>query len=131
MISILFLFLAGIMNAVMDTLQFRYSVSIFSSYAWRWWADPRVSWMNKWKDGKREKGEAFLGSSTVFVWTTDLWHFAQSLMISFFVIGALFYSPIVPYFGNWFDTLLDFLILKVAFSMGFEIFWSKVFVKQI
>ena len=127
MISIIFLCLAGIMNAVMDTILFRYEQSIFNSRVWRQWANPIVSWRNKWKDGKKELGEAFPGSSTIFVWTTDLWHFAQSMMISFFVIGALSYSPICTLFGDTAGLLIDFAILKIAFSISFEICWSKIF----
>lgn len=125
MISIVFLMLAGIANAVMDTLQFRYSISVFNSPMWREWADPRISWKNKWKDGKKEKGERFLLSSTVFVWTTDLWHFAQSIMISSFVLAAICYSPVFG-LGGWWDILIDFLLFKTAFSISFELFWRKI-----
>lgn len=34
-------------------------------------------WRNKWKNGDPNQGEAFLGSSNVFVWTTDFKHAAD------------------------------------------------------
>ena len=36
--------------------------------------NPKLSWMNKWKNKDYKQGEKFIGSSTVFVMFTDLWH---------------------------------------------------------
>jgi hypothetical protein len=36
--------------------------------------NPSESWKRKWKNGDPKQGEAFPGSSTFLVWTTDLWH---------------------------------------------------------
>jgi hypothetical protein len=61
------IFLAGICEGVMDYLQFRYSKDN------KFW-NPKLSWVNKWKDGKRENGERFFLSSTILVFVTDGWH---------------------------------------------------------
>ena len=132
MLSILFLSLAGICNAIMDTILFHWDKSIFKGSKLEWWANPAVSYKNKWKNhSNSEDGEKFPGSSTIFVWVTDLWHFAQSFMITFFVLGVLFYDGIVVIEGYPLVSLLiDFIILKSVFSLTFELFWSKILKKK-
>jgi hypothetical protein len=132
MLSILFLSLAGICNAIMDSILFHWDKSIFKGSKLEWWANPKVSYKNKWKNhSNSEDGEKFSGSSTIFVWVTDLWHFAQSFMITFFVLGALFYDGIVVIKGYPLVSLLiDFIILKSVFSLTFELFWSKILKKK-
>ena len=77
--------LAGMCNAVMDKINFHWDESIFKGSKFEQWANPLYSYRNKWKNKSNSlHGEKFLGSSTIFVWTTDLWHFSQSFMISFF-----------------------------------------------
>ena len=132
MLSILFLSLAGICNAIMDSILFHWDKSIFKGSKLEWWANPEVSYKNKWKNhSNSEDGEKFPGSSTIFVWVTDLWHFAQSFMITFFVLGVLFYDGIVVIKGYPLVSLLiDFVILKGVFSLTFELFWGKILKKK-
>jgi hypothetical protein len=132
MLSILFLSLAGICNAIMDSILFHWDKSIFKGSKLEWWANPEVSYKNKWKNhSNSEDGEKFPGSSTIFVFITDLWHFAQSFMITFFVLGVLFYDGIVVIKGYPLVSLLiDFVILKGVFSLTFELFWSKILKKK-
>jgi hypothetical protein len=127
MVSIFFIALAGICNSIMDTIQFKFIESIFSKYPkLRQWSNPTFSWKNKWKNGDPKQGERFLGSSTMFVWVTDLWHFSQSLMITFFCLAAICYKPCF-YTSNYIINLfLQLIILKTTFSLCFEIFWSKI-----
>ena len=132
MLSVLFLSLAGICNAIMDTILFNWDKSIFKGSKLEWWANPEVSYKNKWKNhSNSEDGEKFPGSSTIFVFITDLWHFAQSFMITFFVLGVLLYDGIVVIKGYPLVSLLiDFVILKGVFSLTFELFWSKILKKK-
>lgn len=132
MLSILFLSLAGICNAIMDSILFHWDKSIFKGSKLEWWANPEVSYKNKWKNhSNSEDGEKFPGSSTIFVFITDLWHFAQSFMITFFVLGVLLYDGIVVIKGYPLVSLLiDFVILKGVFSLTFELFWGKILKKK-
>lgn len=132
MLSILFLALAGMCNAIMDKINFHWDESIFKGSKLDWWANPEVSYKNKWKNNSNSTdGEKFPGSSTVFVWVTDLWHFAQSFMITFFVLAVLFYGDgIVNLFDTtWINMVCDLIILKGAFSLSFELFWSVILKK--
>lgn len=127
MLSILFLALAGVCNAIMDKINFHWDDSIFKGSKLEWWANPEISYKNKWKNHSNDAdGEKFPGSSTIFVWTTDLWHFAQSFMITFFILSGISYgSGIVSVFNNnWINVIIDFIILKSVFSVTFELFWS-------
>lgn len=132
MLSILFLTLAGMCNAIMDKINFHWDESIFKGSKLEWWANPEVSYKNKWKNNSNNlDGEKFPGSSTIFVWVTDLWHFAQSFMVTFFVLGTLFYGDgIINVFETrWFNMVCDLIILKGAFSLSFELFWSVILKK--
>lgn len=110
--------LAGIANSIMDTVMFRYPSSIFNRYDANWW-DPRVSWRNKWKNGDPTQGEKYWGSSRWFVRFTDAWHFYQGMMFTGF-IGA------IVMYGTLFNFLLDFVILYLAFSVTFSVFYDYI-----
>ena len=129
MTSILFIILAAICNAIMDNVLFHYYKSIFKNSRWEQWAIADISWMNKWKNGDITQGERFPFSSTIFVWTTDLWHFAQSFMITFFVLVAIFYSPIISFDNYIIEVVVNVVIFKAIFSLTFELFLSKILVK--
>jgi hypothetical protein len=122
MITILFSILAGIFNASMDVVSFRWEKSFFFKRLNKYsqFFDPKVSWKNKYKNGDHEQGERFPFSTTVFVFLTDWWHLAKTLMIISFTLGMVFYTPILG--------IIDFFIFYLFFSMTFEIFFSKILV---
>jgi hypothetical protein len=122
MISAILLIIAGIFNACMDVLRFKFNASIFSSWKNQQWINPAISSQNKWKyiDGVWS-GEKFWGSSTVLVWTTDFWHFCKFLMLICIMFALVFYHPLI----NWWT---DFLIFYCSFTILFEIFYSKIFI---
>jgi hypothetical protein len=122
-ISILLMIFAGICNSFMDVLKTRFNKSIFQGKKPANWIDPAMSWPNKWKNGDKSQGERFLGSSTVFVWITDLWHLCKMLMLLGIALAIVFYVPIVAWWIDWF-------ILYCAFTIPFEIFYSKVLIKS-
>lgn len=122
-ISIVLMIFAGICNSVMDVLKTRYNTSLFAKWKHQNWLKPSLSWRNKWKDGDSKKGERFLGSSTVFVWLTDFWHLAKMLMLVSIAFAIVFYSPIIAWWIDWF-------ILYCAFTIPFEIFYSRIWTKK-
>lgn len=127
MISILFFTLAGICNAIMDKINFHWDESIFKGSKYEQWANPAISYKNKWKNRSNSlHGERFPGSSTIFVWTTDLWHLAQSFMISFFILGGLFSGEglVTVFETQWINLVLDFILFKLVFSLSFELWWT-------
>lgn len=122
-ISIILLMIAGICNSIMDVLKTRFNKSIFQGKNPASWIDPAMSWPNKWKNGKKDQGERFPGSSTVFVFVTDLWHLAKMIMLVAIMFAAVLYNPILVWWIDWF-------ILYCSFTIPFEIFYSKVLIKS-
>ena len=122
-ISIVLMIFAGICNSVMDVLKTRYNTSLFAKWKHQNWLKPSLSWRNKWKDGDSKKCEKFPVSSTVFVWITDFWHLAKMLMLVSIAFSIIFYSPIVKWWIDWF-------ILYCAFTIPFEIFYSRIWTKK-
>lgn len=119
MISLLFLALAAICNSVMDTISFRYNISIFRNLNVKFW-NPLYSWENKWKNGDPDQGERFFGSSTFLVFLTDAWHLFKSLSILFVALAIVYYNKITNY------TLLDVLIYHTLFGSIFEVFFGHL-----
>jgi hypothetical protein len=127
-IIVILLFMSGaFFNSIMDVLQFRYEKSIFKNNVNQQFFNPKISWRNKWKDGDPEKGEAYPGSSTVFVLFTDAWHLAQFLMFTCFEVAVIFLLYKLYRF-NWYILTLIFLGMKVLFGMTFELFFKYLLI---
>jgi len=115
--SLAILIVAGIMKGIMDTLQFHYDKSFASKFKNQQWWNPKLSWKNKYKD----RGDSFIVNlfekidNTFFVFVTDAWHLSQSIMITAMIMAIVLYQPITPYI------LLDILILRVSFGIGFKL----------
>jgi len=127
--------IAGAANAVMDTLVHHYDQSIFPKMGkavWFW--NPKVSWQRKWKDGKKENGEAFPLSSTALVFLTDGWHLFQFIQNRFYNIafGAFAISGVLnPYEGPvWVLFVFIFVMAAVVHSVSFEVFYGKILIKN-
>jgi len=119
------LLLAAFFNSVMDVLQFRYSQSVFANQTkHESFLNPSISWQNKWANGDPAQGEAYLGSSTVFVLLTDCWHLAQFLMFTCFevIILLLLYQL---YKFKWYTIIIIFLGMKILFGLTFEVFFKN------
>ena len=119
-ISLILIVFAGICNAIMDVLRVRYSTSIFRFYKNQNWINPSLSWPNKYKP-KTKIGDLIM--STVLVWFTDFWHLVKFLMLGSIMFAIIFYSPIFVWWIDWF-------IFYCAFTIPFEIFFSKVLIKS-
>lgn len=129
MIACLFAILAGICNSIMDVTQLHYSTSIFSNFKTKWFA--KDSWRNKYKNRDKKQGPLFPGSTTIFVFVTDGWHFFQSLMVTFFILMALFYKPLIHLQWKGLELLVSFIILKILYSLTFELFYSIIWKKRL
>ena len=127
MISLLLVILAAVLNAAMDTLNAHYHRSVFYNGKWpkfNKFTNPASSSQNKWKDGNKDNGELFFGSSTFLVWTTDAWHLFKTLMLLCFSIAIVTYTPII-------HPLIDTITYWIVFGIVFELFWSRIFIKSI
>lgn len=80
-LTIILLYLAACSKAVQD------AIAHGKWYLFGDWWDPVNSWKNKYKNGDPQDGPLFWGSTTVFVWMTDGWHFFQMLQFSFWQLA--------------------------------------------
>ena len=123
-ISILLIFFAGASEAIMDKLQFHFDKSIFSNkdkYKQLFW-NPIESWKNKWKEDL--KTEKFIGSSTIFVFTTDAWHLFKFIKNTCLFIGL----PLL--FMGELNIILSMVIARIIYGLVFTIFFDKILIKK-
>lgn len=132
MITVIFLALAGMFNAVYEILFVAFKQSIFYKRNPLFW-NPQKSWVFKWcyplqPSEKKwyyfglypEYKERFPYSSTILVWTTDAWHLFKALMLGCIMAGIVNYIVI-------FNPVFDFVVLYSTFTFAFTIFFSYIF----
>ena len=88
-LSLIFIILASISNAIMDTVLYHHDRSIFKDYKTGFWSDTYfVSWKNKYVDGDPKKGRVkWFWIINKPVQLTDAFHFFKMLMIIFICLG--------------------------------------------
>lgn len=104
--SYILVFLAAILNAVMDTIadEPHFNKSIFKNWDKRFWSK-EISW-------------SF--SKKIFNWKFDGWHVAKSLMI-ICLVGAIITFRV---YHQWW---VHFISFGVIWNVTFEFFYSKIF----
>lgn len=117
------LLFSSLAKAIMDTLRFNYYGSIFRNMGSIWW-NPAESWKNKWKNGNSTLGEAFPGSSTIFVSFTDGWHFFQHWFLLPLFFYPIAYSQCFPFIPWTYWYITDFLLFYAFFTFTFEMFYQ-------
>jgi len=127
--------LAGLADAIMDTISFHYNYSKLPQN--RWW-NPKFSWYMKWKmtdfgtiipNTKRKwyylwvykpkYVEEFIWSSTILVFTTDAWHMAKSIRLN-----SIFLALALSLDLSVIDSVIAFVILRMVYGVIFELFFS-------
>jgi hypothetical protein len=122
MLTLIFVFLAAICNAIMDVITYRFDLSIFSKLVrLKWYIDPSVSWRNKYKNGDPNQGPIFPFSTSILCAITDLWHLTKSIMLVLLYVGITCYVPII-------NPVLDVILYYIVFGVTFELFWSILFI---
>jgi hypothetical protein len=120
-IGFLLFILAGVCEAVMDTLQFHYDISIFKKLKNQLFWNPQFSWKNKYKNNDPLKGEKFFLSKSLLVGLTDAWHFFKLLRTLFIFTGI--YFLLIPC-GLKSECLLFVIIARVLFGLSFTYFYD-------
>jgi hypothetical protein len=122
-LGLVFVAASSVAEAIMDKIQFHYDKSIFSNdkYKQTFW-DPTKSWVNKWKDSSA-KDERFLGSSSIFVFTTDAWHLFKFFRNTFLFIGL----PLLS-FGS-INVILAAILARIIYGLVFTICFNKLLIK--
>lgn len=117
------LLLSAIGKSICDTLQFRYSRSIFAGLPAQWW-NPQVSWTNKHTWSNRYLIR--LSLQTWLVTITDAWHLFQAISYKSLhgAIGLLL--AMVDYELGFFElhAFWWFCIVSLMHQSLFQYFWS-------
>ncbi len=118
-VSISLMFLAGLLNGVMDKIKHHWDDSVFSKITDPFWFKffHKESWRNKYKFGW--DNPKTLERNNVPITFTDAWHLAKSLMLwsICFSIGFCLTLPL-----EWIGDLIIFsVICRVAFGVGFTL----------
>lgn len=119
MISLIFIVLAGVCWAILQTLMWHPDTNILSKRNPQWW-NPNISYKNKYNrvDGVIPPyPPKFFGSTTFLVWLTDGWHLVDKFFITFIMLAIVNYSPISMY------SIADFIIYYLVFTGTFELVW--------
>ncbi len=120
MIILFLTILISVSFAVMETKQFHFSISIFSTLPkeskWYKWFYPD-SWKNKYKNGDPIQGPKFIGSTTFLVFLTDIYHFCKMLIIM--SMGLIF---ILPFYVD-----MNLMILNIEWYWNFSIYLTVYF----
>ena len=128
-LSLLFIILSGLANAVMDGIQFRWRGSRWerrsrrNDWIGRWlagWWSPEA-----WRNKHRFRGLTGLLMRTVLVPFTDAWHFFQLIMWT--AVDAnlwLWWQPVIT--GHyWLDLLITLGGIKFVRGAAFELVFSS------
>lgn len=111
MSCLIFFFLAGVLNAFMDTIdEGHFQYSIFRNLNPKFW----YRW-ESWKWAKH-----------IANYPLDAWHLAKSLMWTCVSLGAVSYHKAGPIFPFW---PLDFVIIGILIMLTFNVFYNHIFKK--
>lgn len=115
-ITSILVLIAGLAKGLRDRLLFHYKTipNSFNRYFW----DPELSWFRKYKDNNPMAGPRFIGSTTFLVWLTDGLHLMNFICYNTLILAACFYQPLTEYY------VLDFIILRTLFGIGFKIMYK-------
>lgn len=107
MISYIFLALASVCNAVMDTLTHHFSQSIFRNRNGDFW-NPNVSWQ-------------YVNFLPYTRYRADAWHLLKSAMIIFICLAIVFADNL---------NIIDFVLLGTIWNIVFNLFYNHLLITK-
>ncbi len=127
-IGILLVILASYAEAVMDKINFHFDRSVFKEKKNQIFWNPQESWKNKWKEDL--KTEKFLGSSTIFVFTTDAWHLYKFIRNTSLFIGLPLLYFLQFNLGVPLDLIISVSIARFLYGIVFTYLFDSKFEKK-
>ena len=127
--------LSGICDAIVDTLEFHYSESIFTKYNPQIW-DISKSWTNKYIDHDESKGVRkvnilWIIKIDVPVQFTDAFHFFKMLREGFYTASITAALCVGTYFTSiqWYVLLIFFCVVGESRNKVFNQVFNKILIK--
>lgn len=139
MIILILLFISFSAYAVMWTLQFHFTESVFKNLNGNYW-NPAISWTNKWNVSKSfkeavenpnsGKGERFPGSSTFFVWLTDAFHLFQFIFLNSLFLALSFMADGKSFSGITLVWWEAYIVIRLVYALVFEGLFGWLLIKK-
>lgn len=108
MISLLFIMIASVMNAIMDRLENEsYFTSIFKDWNQKFWY----------------KRESWKYAKVIFNYRIDGWHLCKSAMIVFIALAIITYKTL-------FNPFADFILIGFLWNTIFELMYDTILKKN-
>lgn len=120
-ISIILLIISFFSYSALGTLQFHFYESIFSKFKNKQFWNPILSANNKYKNGNKLDGEAFWGSTHLFVFVTDGYHLIQFVFENTLSLSIAFYNSNYKWY-------LVFLGIRVIYGIVFNLGFDKILI---
>lgn len=116
--------------AITETWTHHHSTSIFGRINPNTWVGKwtrKESWKNKYKNGDPDQGPLFFGSTTVFVWLTDMYHFFKLVKIIAIVTMAILPFSVEMQVIEQIHWIWVAVFLFFTYFVVFELFYSIIF----
>lgn len=120
--SLIFIMLAAICNAIMDTITYHWYSSVFCGNVNRIWWDPEISWRNKYKQQEPYNG---LRKWWIFdVPCTDAWYTFKSSMVVLIVLAIITFDCTIIRF--WYEYIIMIIAYGLMWNLTFNLFYNKL-----
>jgi hypothetical protein len=129
---------SGMLDGTIESISYHYDNGFkkrFSKVNDQFW-DPSISWTNKYKNNNPALGPKFMGSTDIFVCTTDAYHMLRTtkraldgFTLACYVNRACSEKP-MPKGKRWKSVAKDFLIITAIRCVGFTLTYSLLFKPQ-
>lgn len=131
--SLIFIILASICNAIMDTSTHHYGTSKLTKFKNTLWWNGEISWKNKYIDGNPDKGRVkwYFGMNKP-VQITDAFHFFKMLMIIFICLSIITFDKcnmLVDCKYEWYSFIIMLGIYGTLWNLTFSLFYNEILKK--
>jgi hypothetical protein len=129
---------SGMLDGTIETISYHYDNGFkrrFSKVNDQFW-NPAISWTNKYKDNNPALGPKFMGSTDIFVCTTDAYHMLRTTKraLDGFTLACYINKTCTetttPKGKRWKRVVTDFLIITAIRCVGFSLTYSLLFKPQ-
>ena len=129
---------SGMLDGTIESITYHYDKGFkphFPKINNQFW-DPSISWQNKYKNGNCALGPKFMGSTNMFVCTTDAYHMLRTTKRAVDGFALVYYinqscsEKKAARNKKWKNMATDFLILTAIRCVGFNLTYNVMFNPQ-
>ena len=126
---------SGMLDGTIESISYHYDNGFknrFHKVNDQFW-NPAISWTNKYKNHDPCQGAKFMGSTDIFVCTTDAYHMLRTAKRTIDGFTIAYYvnktcsEKTVPKGKKWKGVVKDFLIISAIRCVGFSLTYSLAF----